>query len=231
MLISNDYFTSGFDGMTHEQQGSSDTRERVLESACRMFAERGFRDTTVADICAAAEANIAAVNYYFSGKEHLYQEVWREAYSRAGERHGFGREGDGYGEDWLREHIRSRVEAIFDDGPGGWFPKLLRREFANPTPLWPTLHDCYLAPMREAMGSCIRHLLGAHASDMQVRCAAMSVISQYMALNLGQDMARRSGCADKPDTGFVVKQVQAFCVGGIESIKRRLEANPRNRIP
>ena len=51
------------------------TRDRILESACRAFAERGFRETTISDICRAAQANIAAVNYYFGSKEKLYEAV------------------------------------------------------------------------------------------------------------------------------------------------------------
>ena len=40
-----------------------------------MFAERGFESTTVRDICQAAGANVAAVNYYFGDKERLYVEA------------------------------------------------------------------------------------------------------------------------------------------------------------
>jgi AcrR family transcriptional regulator len=56
------------------------TRERVLEAACQIFADKGFHNTTVADICEKAEANIAAVNYHFGDKESLYDAVWHHAF-------------------------------------------------------------------------------------------------------------------------------------------------------
>ena len=50
-------------------------RQRIVDAAGEMFAERGFEATTVRDICQAAEANIAAVNYYFGDKQRLYVEA------------------------------------------------------------------------------------------------------------------------------------------------------------
>ncbi|MHC4327387.1 MAG: CerR family C-terminal domain-containing protein [Planctomycetota bacterium] len=52
-------------------------RERLLHAAEELFAERGFDGTSIRDLAAAAECNIASVNYYFGGKEKLYIEVWR----------------------------------------------------------------------------------------------------------------------------------------------------------
>jgi len=49
------------------------TRERILDSAERLFAERGF-GASIRDITSAAGANIAAVNYYFRSKDELYRE-------------------------------------------------------------------------------------------------------------------------------------------------------------
>jgi AcrR family transcriptional regulator len=55
---------------------SSDTRERLLDSAERLFAEHGFDATsTRAIIEDAGGANSAAINYYFGSKEGLLREV------------------------------------------------------------------------------------------------------------------------------------------------------------
>ena len=51
-----------------------DTKLRILEAAGRTFAERGFREATVRDICQAAGSNIASINYHFGDKERLYIE-------------------------------------------------------------------------------------------------------------------------------------------------------------
>ena len=52
------------------------TRERILDSAERLFASRGFAGASVREITEAAGANLGAVNYYFRSKEDLYAEVF-----------------------------------------------------------------------------------------------------------------------------------------------------------
>ena len=56
-----------------------ETRERLVEDAARLFAERGFSRVTVREICKSAHANVAAVNYHFGGKNGLYDEVVQSA--------------------------------------------------------------------------------------------------------------------------------------------------------
>lgn len=51
---------------------------RLLDVAEELFCEHGFNDTSVRKIAAKAGCNIAAVNYYFGGKDKLYIEVWRQ---------------------------------------------------------------------------------------------------------------------------------------------------------
>ena len=56
--------------------------EQILRAARELFAERGFRDTTVREIAKRAGVNGAAINYYFDSKEALYVAVFEEAYER-----------------------------------------------------------------------------------------------------------------------------------------------------
>src|SRR5579863_8760694 len=65
-----------------EEDSARSTRERLLETAGEIFAEKGFDRTTSKEICARAGANIAAVNYYFVSIEELYADVLEEAQRR-----------------------------------------------------------------------------------------------------------------------------------------------------
>ena len=51
------------------------SRQRLLAAAGEVFAEKGLKGGTVREICTRAEANLAAVNYYFRSKEELYEEI------------------------------------------------------------------------------------------------------------------------------------------------------------
>ena len=64
------------------QNGSASTRERLLDSAITLFAEKGFSGASVRDICSGADANIAAINYYFGSKDRLYADAVKAVYSQ-----------------------------------------------------------------------------------------------------------------------------------------------------
>ena len=50
---------------------ASDTKERILDVAERLFADRGFPATSLRDITSEAGVNVASVNYHFGCKEAL----------------------------------------------------------------------------------------------------------------------------------------------------------------
>lgn len=52
------------------------TRTAILTAAERLYAERGFADVTMRDIVAAADVNLAAVNYHFGSKDELIAELF-----------------------------------------------------------------------------------------------------------------------------------------------------------
>lgn len=54
----------------------TDTRQRIIDAAEQLFAEKGFNNTTMRAITSMAEVNLAAVNYHFGSKESLLQEVF-----------------------------------------------------------------------------------------------------------------------------------------------------------
>jgi AcrR family transcriptional regulator len=52
-----------------------DTKTRILDTAEKLFGENGFDATSLRDITAQADVNLAAVNYHFQSKDSLIDAV------------------------------------------------------------------------------------------------------------------------------------------------------------
>jgi TetR/AcrR family transcriptional regulator, regulator of cefoperazone and chloramphenicol sensitivity len=64
-----------------------EAKQRLLEAAEEIFAEKGFTAATVREIAERASVNIAAINYYFGDKERLYIEAVKFAHECSGKQH------------------------------------------------------------------------------------------------------------------------------------------------
>lgn len=53
-------------------ESSQDSRERLLEAAIILFAQKGFDGVGIRELALKAQANSALVQYYFGSKEGLY---------------------------------------------------------------------------------------------------------------------------------------------------------------
>src|SRR6266478_1289143 len=124
--------------MTPPSARSRDTRQRLLEAAGEVFAERGFRDATIQDICRRADANIAAVHYHFADKERLYRTVIQYAEGCAGDSPPADIAPDTPAEKRLRGHIESFLLRLLDEGHPAWLFYLLARGISQHTPAFPT---------------------------------------------------------------------------------------------
>ncbi|MEP6997751.1 MAG: TetR/AcrR family transcriptional regulator [Betaproteobacteria bacterium] len=61
-------------GMT-PSRGPTPTKNRILDAAEALFMEHGFEATSLRQITALAEVNLAAVSYHFGSKEELFEAV------------------------------------------------------------------------------------------------------------------------------------------------------------
>ncbi len=58
-----------------ERAERTDTKTKILDAAEGLFGDRGFDATSLRDITAEAQVNLAAVNYHFQSKESLIDSV------------------------------------------------------------------------------------------------------------------------------------------------------------
>ncbi|MBE0558206.1 MAG: TetR/AcrR family transcriptional regulator, partial [Proteobacteria bacterium] len=121
--------------MTIPREDTTRTRGKLLAAAGEIFAEKGFRNATVAEICLKAGTNVAAVNYHFGSKETLYREAWRHVFAQSMAAHppDGGVAADAPPEERLRGQVTSLLDRIVDENNREF--RIMQREFSNPTGL------------------------------------------------------------------------------------------------
>ncbi|MBL0714581.1 MAG: CerR family C-terminal domain-containing protein [Desulfosarcina sp.] len=166
--------------MTKREDGK-ETRWRLLNAACEVFAQKGYRDAKVADICNRAGANIASVNYYFRDKASLYAETWRYAFQQF-EEPAFSELADGSPQERLRGYIQTLMKNFTTKRGLGYFSRLYLMEIVNPTGLikddWRELID----PQRRKLHDIIREIMGQEADDQSVLFCELSIVNQCRIL-------------------------------------------------
>lgn len=63
-----------------EIQESVEVRDKIIYAARNLFVKKGFKGTTVRDIAAAADTNVAMVNYYFQSKYNLFEYIFNKIF-------------------------------------------------------------------------------------------------------------------------------------------------------
>jgi AcrR family transcriptional regulator len=61
--------------MNERSSNQADTKQRILDAAEFLFAQNGYRGTSLREITGRAAVNLAAVNYHFGSKKTLVEEV------------------------------------------------------------------------------------------------------------------------------------------------------------
>src|SRR5262249_35839467 len=209
--------------MTPPTGGSRDTRQRLLEAAGEVFADRGFRDATIQEICRRADANIAAVHYHFGDKEQLYRAVIQYAEQCAGESRPADLAPDAPAEKRLRAHIESFLVRLFDEGQPAWLGKLIAREISDPTPGHDVIVQEKIRITYRLVEAIVRELLGPGASDDDVLACVLSVQGQCLFYRHCHPVITRLfpdrsfGRENVPD---LASHITRFSLAGIRAIAR-----------
>lgn len=162
--------------MTKREDGK-ETRGKLLQAACEVFAQKGYRDAKVADICRRAGANVAAVNYYFGNKKNLYQEAWRHALDNIEEPH-IPEAADGSAQDRLKAYIESLIQNFAARGDLGRFSRLYLMEMVNPTGLIQAAWPETVENRRRVLHDLIRGVMDTDAEELSIRFCEMSIVNQ-----------------------------------------------------
>ncbi|SFI00858.1 CerR family C-terminal domain-containing protein [Planctomicrobium piriforme] len=167
-----------------------DTRQRLVNTAGQIFAEKGFDLTTVREICTAAEANIAAVHYHFGDKLRLYVEVVRLASCDQGEPPTFAWSEQTPPEDRLRDFVRHMLTLMIDNDRPTWQIDLMMREMGRPSVATQEVVESYIRPMFEGLIDIVGRFLPPDATPMQKQLQAFSIIAQCLLYRYHRPIGR-----------------------------------------
>lgn len=181
-------------------------RERLLNAAGEVFAERGYRRATVREICRRARVNVASVNYYFKGKEDLYTDVLEFAYRQARQKYpdsdAAGREGST--ESSLFGFVRLFLLRILDEGRPAWFGKLMAREIVEPTGALDKVIDRAIRPLHESLEFIVREIVGGRPRDAEIRRHVFSILGQCLFYRHARPVIARL----HPDVRFDAAEIE-----------------------
>jgi AcrR family transcriptional regulator len=157
------------------------TRDKLIEAAGRVFAERGYRAATIREICRRAGANVAAVNYTFGDKIGLYTEVLRHSVQAAqAAAMSAALDASLTPEDTIRGVIRARLKSLCKESRPDWHFRLVMHEFSHPTPAMGRVVDEGMRPIYDRMRKAVGELIGLPPEHETTRLSLNSIIGQIL---------------------------------------------------
>jgi AcrR family transcriptional regulator len=165
-----------------------DARSRLILSALRLFAEKGFEAATTREICEAAGTNISAIRYYFGDKAGLYSAVFTEP----------------MGEKKCHTNIAIYLDLPLAEALGRFFAEFLEplkkgeqirlvmklhfREMIEPTEARQQEIDAEIRPQHDALVAILKAHLGLQRIDADVHRLAFAILGMAVYFYVGQEV-------------------------------------------
>ena len=185
-----------------------DARDRLLRAAGQAFAEHGFEGATVRDICLAANANVAAVNYYFGDKRRLYIESVKHAHRSRVEQVPLPEWPVGTpAAERLHDFIDTMLERMLGFGQPPWQVRLMLREVLQPTDACRELVEDYIRPHFDVLLGILDDIAGGRLPRSELRRVGLSIVGQCFLYRAAGDVVGMLVPADELESLHTPKRL------------------------
>lgn len=168
------------------------TRDRLLEVAEMLFAQKGYDAVSVREITNAAKCNLAAVNYHFDSKKTLYMSVFRERWIPRAQRIRvcFEENLAGCGDKSPSSVIQSLAEALIKgpltDKERLRHFQLMIREITNPTEAFEIVAEETMKPTFEGLEQLLQPHLDKSIDKERRLLNILSIFSMVLYFNFAR---------------------------------------------
>jgi AcrR family transcriptional regulator len=208
------------------RQDGEATRQQLLEVAGQVFAERGFADATSKEICARAQANLAAVNYHFGSRDQLYEAVLVEAHQH------MMKLGDLQAVAAMpippREKLRLVLTQIVRKvvAPDAhWGMRVVIREMLAPTPYASTLVNKAIVPKAAVLFSIVAEILELPPASPGLQRSIIFVMGPCLAMLIAPPAVRQTIFPSAgPDPQALADDMLTYALAGLEAMRGKYHA-------
>lgn len=197
------------------------TRERILLEAGPIFAGKGFRGTTVREICEKANVNVASINYYFGDKRQLYHQtvvLAREMRVEQVPEPNWAATTEP--EQKLLDFITLILRRLVAMQNEPWQVRLLMREILEPTETCKHLVEEYFRPFFNTLCGIIDDLVGYRLPEPTRNKIGFSIIGQCLYYRFSAEMTRlmieQQDYVDQYDLDHLAHHIHLFSLGGLK---------------
>ncbi len=186
----------------------SESRQRLLQAALRCFAEHGFEKTSTRMIADAAQANLAAIRYYFGDKAGIYRAAFIEPMGQPQDDIVLFDSPTLSLEQALQGLYSGFIEPLKKGELVQLCTKLHMREMVEPTGLWQQEIDHGISPYHKALVKVLCRHLGITKEDDDVHRLAICIVAQAVFLYMGREVLQvvRPGLVNNPEALDVMGQ-------------------------
>lgn len=177
----------------------TDARRRLIEAALRVFGENGFNGASTRAIAAAAGVNIAAIPYYFGGKEGLYRAVAAHIAEQINARIGpvfaaaasDGALSAGEARQRLLRIADGFIAMMVGSEDGALWARIIVREQFDPTEAFDILYDRVMGPAYAVIGGLLAAIFDRPADSDEIKLRVFALIGQALIFRVARAALNR----------------------------------------
>jgi len=205
----------------------TDTKERILGAAERIFGRHGYAGTTLRAVTAEAEVNLASANYHFGSKEALVMEMLRQRVAPINEERLRLLEISKHRANGDPIPLEEVLEALImplggaahgPDGPDLSFLQLVGRAFSEPAEFLRRVHETFFRELAEVFMREIRRSC-PNATEMDLwwnlHFAINAMLGSLSQCRRAETMS--NGICQVADLADMLQRLVAFLAKGFQT--------------